>query len=346
MTKSRDSLSTRLYKLHEFLFYLADADSPDEICRRAVVSGREAAGVDRIGIWFVDPDDPTTFLGSYGIDESGELRDERLSRITLNRDIYDDDFLNRKVPYKFFPDAAVYDDASNEVGTADLIVAPLWNGNESIGALSADNFPARTPMTEDDRHLVALLARMVAHMVTMKRTEKTLRENAARLHELATTDEMTGFLNRRTGMQNLEHHISIARRNGEVLTVCFLDVDHLKRVNDEQGHARGDLLIRTIAGLVKNVLRESDIVCRMGGDEFMVVLPGGSRAEAGAVMERLLDGAKASSQLASITGGPWFSYGLAEYDGAADKSALPVKAIAEQLINRADMEMYFHKRSR
>jgi diguanylate cyclase (GGDEF)-like protein len=347
MPDGTSGLTRRLYQLHELHFTLSEAATPDEVCRLAVELGREPAGVDRIGIWFKAEDNPEEFIGSYGIDEKGNLRDERSSRIPRNTAIYDDDFFSRKVPFRYFPDSPVFDNGNNPVGTADLIVAPLWNGDSSIGAFSADNFSSRRKMTEDDRHLVTLLARMVAHLVTMKRTEEALREKTALLEELATTDALTGFLNRRTGIQNLEHHIAIVRRHGGVLTVAFLDIDHLKKVNDEQGHGRGDLLIRTVAELLRTQLREADVVCRMGGDEFMIVLPENTAADARLVMNRLAEAAGNCKELAEVTPGPWFSFGISEYRGSEDggNDVAPVSDVAKRLIHDADMEMYIHKRS-
>ncbi len=347
MVKGTSGVTGRLYQLHELHFTLSEAGTPDEVCRLAVELGREPTGVDRIGIWFKAADNPEEFVGSYGIDETGRLRDERTSRIPRNPATYDDDFFSRKVPFRFFPTSPVFDNGNSRVGEADLVVAPLWHGSDSIGVLSADNFLSHRHMSEDDRHLVALLARMVAHLVTTKRTEATLRKKTAQLEKLATTDEMTGFLNRRTGIQNLEHHISIVRRHGGPLAVCFLDIDHLKTVNDEQGHNQGDLLIRTVADLLRAQLRAADIVCRMGGDEFMIVLPEETAADARQVMARLTEEARQCEKLTVITPGPWFSFGVAEYRGSENggNDVGPVSDVARRLIHEADMEMYIYKRS-
>lgn len=345
MDRNGTTLIQRLEQLHELHFALSAAATIDEVCLRAVRDGRDPANVDRFGLWFRAPDDPDTFVGSYGIDEEGEVRDERSSRIRRNPVIYDTDFFQRRVPFRHFSASHIYDDTGSVVGDGELLVAPLWTGNESIGALSADNYLTGRPIDPGSRHLVALVARMVANVVTIKRTEQQLRANAAKMERLATTDDLTGFLNRRTGMQILEHQIGMTRREHGSLTVCFIDIDRLKVVNDTHGHLVGDTYITTVTGLVKNQLRDADIVVRMGGDEFMIVLPGSTAADARRVIERVEAAAVSSDALSDVIDPPWFSYGLAEYRGT-EKLSRSVPEIAEELINLSDMEMYRCKRNR
>ena len=93
------------------------------------------------------------------------------------------------------------------------------------------------------------------------------------LRKYATYDDLTGVYNRRIAMTILEEKIKIASRKGEPLSVCFIDVNGLKRVNDTFGHQVGDDLLKNVAKFVKENVRESDVVCRMGGDEFLIIFP-------------------------------------------------------------------------
>ncbi|MFO1345490.1 MAG: EAL domain-containing protein [Rhodocyclaceae bacterium] len=95
----------------------------------------------------------------------------------------------------------------------------------------------------------------------------------ARIEYLAHHDPLTGLPNRSLLRERLENEISRAKRAERKLAVLFLDLDRFKTVNDSLGHAVGDRLLREVAQRLRSSLRESDIVCRQGGDEFIVVLP-------------------------------------------------------------------------
>lgn len=97
-------------------------------------------------------------------------------------------------------------------------------------------------------------------------------EAEARLRQLATQDELTGLLNRRALLEQGERLMLLARRHGVAVTVMMIDIDHFKRINDEQGHPMGDRVIAHFAAVLHGALREGDVVGRFGGEEFMAVL--------------------------------------------------------------------------
>ena len=94
-----------------------------------------------------------------------------------------------------------------------------------------------------------------------------------RLENLAITDDLTGLHNRRQGMRRLEEHWSICDRYQRPLAAVSLDLDHFKDINDIYGHAAGDMVLREVAELLKRCVRSTDMVCRMGGEEFLIILP-------------------------------------------------------------------------
>ncbi len=109
--------------------------------------------------------------------------------------------------------------------------------------------------------------------VTLRRKiEAQLLEKQQHLDHLAHHDQLTGLPNRLFLAVHLPEAINEARRTGATLAVLFLDLDRFKHINDSRGHEAGDKLLKTVAARVKSTVREEDVVVRMGGDEFIVVL--------------------------------------------------------------------------
>ena len=100
-----------------------------------------------------------------------------------------------------------------------------------------------------------------------------LHTHAEELRVLATTDPLTGLANRRTAEQRLQAEAARSQRYGHPLTVVALDLNRFKQINDEYGHAAGDLVLQAFAQRLSTAVRLSDLAVRMGGDEFMLVLP-------------------------------------------------------------------------
>jgi diguanylate cyclase (GGDEF)-like protein len=128
--------------------------------------------------------------------------------------------------------------------------------------------------------LVGILVRSV------RRHETELTAANARLEEISQRDPLTGLFNRRHLFTKLEYELARARR-GRPFGVIMLDLDGFKRVNDTQGHLRGDLLLKEIASALQASTRVIDITARFGGDEFVVVLPDADAEQARVVAERI-----------------------------------------------------------
>ncbi|NNJ71336.1 MAG: GGDEF domain-containing protein, partial [Kiritimatiellales bacterium] len=93
------------------------------------------------------------------------------------------------------------------------------------------------------------------------------------MHEQATRDWLTGLYNRRYCEETLADHIAAARRYKRELSLVLFDIDNFKQFNDTRGHDAGDAMLRQFAAVLESTAREADIVCRYGGDEFVVILP-------------------------------------------------------------------------
>lgn len=107
------------------------------------------------------------------------------------------------------------------------------------------------------------------------------------MHRLATVDGLTGLFTRHHFMEVAQLELMRARRYGRSVSAIMLDIDYFKRVNDQYGHAEGDNVLRTIAGVCRKSLREVDIIGRYGGDEFFILLPETDSAGAAEVAERI-----------------------------------------------------------
>ena len=99
------------------------------------------------------------------------------------------------------------------------------------------------------------------------------REYHAKLFDFAARDALTGLYNKRFIVNELENYCRIARRSGRAFSIIMIDIDDFKKINDRYGHLCGDEYLRHLAGLFRNSLRDQDIAGRIGGEEFLVILP-------------------------------------------------------------------------
>jgi diguanylate cyclase (GGDEF)-like protein/PAS domain S-box-containing protein len=136
---------------------------------------------------------------------------------------------------------------------------------------------ASSPCVYNDKPAVVVLARDITAQIRYERD----------LHALALVDELTGLHNRRGFSLFADQELARARRHGRIPTLVFADLDDLKAINDVHGHASGDAALKLVASALKSILRESDIVARWSGDEFVALLSDGDVEAAGRIDERL-----------------------------------------------------------
>ena len=156
----------------------------------------------------------------------------------------------------------------------------------------------------------------------------------SRLEQTARYDELTGTITRNVGITMVEHELKQSVRYERDLSVIFVDLDGLKSVNDDQGHSAGDQFINEEIEKIKQRIRASDYIIRLGGDEFLVVLPSCNETDAIDIVESLQHDT-VSDQLKPAR----FSAGVATYDSKNHSSA-------DLLIKHADIKMYENKRER
>lgn len=175
---------------------------------------------------------------------------------------------------------------------------------------------------------------MLAKLASMQNKIKNLENQVAVLQELADVDPLTGLLNRRGLEKALGAEMSRVSRTGETITFVCVDLDHFKQINDIHGHPVGDKVLRKLGEVLRKTSRRTDLVARVGGEEFVIVFPGASAVSNLAHVDHIREMVKTDPVLAesdhpqiSVTA----SFGMAESAGQ--------HAIAD-LFKQADAALY------
>ena len=241
---------------------------------------REKFGVPYVWISMIDKSEVSDLLQSL---ESSKILKERLNVIDKNT------FLNLvenetkpilisgdlKPYYQLLPQGQMYFIRS-------LAIAPITLDGEIIGSLNqADLSRLRYRPGMDTRLLERLAVKVSICLSNVTAHEK--------LKWFAWRDPLTGLLNRRVMEKVLQREYKRAVRYKSHLTLAFLDLDDFKVVNDKYGHDRGDELLRYVADVLEELTRDSDVVSRYAGDEFVIILPGTSTNESLLLIQRLQD---------------------------------------------------------
>lgn len=221
-------------------------------------------------------------------------------------------------------------------GYTYIILLTGRSGREEIVeglTMGADDYLTK-PFRQEE-----LLARMGVG-VRILELEKRLSASVAREEALAIQDSLTGLPNRRGLLARAQAEFSRAERAKGTVCVIMMDLDHFKEVNDRYGHAVGDSALRRIAEVLQEDRRAYDLTGRWGGEEFLVILPGASLAEAGVVGERIRSAIQSIELRAE--GGEAVTLRASLGVAAARPAALPIGL--DQLLESADRAMYRAKR--
>jgi len=212
--------------------------------------------------------------------------------------------------------------------TNNCIIAPLICQDRVVGVLNLADKRDSDGFTCEDVALIELFSQLAGSSIgNIKMFERMQRQ--------ATTDGLTGLANHKTFYDILEKELWRYRRYGGQISLIMVDIDNLKKINDVYGHRVGDKVIKEISGKIKTCIRQIDTAARYGGDEFAVILPNTSLAEATVVAERMVDVVSSSpmtwekEQIALS-----ISAGLGQYE--ADISP-------EDITSRSDQALYTAK---
>ncbi len=160
-----------------------------------------------------------------------------------------------------------------------------------------------------------------------------------KLYSMSITDELTGLLNRRGFYTLCEQQLKLSKREGKGIYMLYADLDNLKQFNDLYGHQEGDKAIRRCASVMKECFRDSDVVARIGGDEFVVVPIGTSEDQVGKIIERFMKDVESYNGGVNPACKLSVSVGTAYYDPSNPCSM-------DELLTRADKSMYENKRNK
>ncbi|MDR1379672.1 MAG: diguanylate cyclase [Synergistaceae bacterium] len=220
-----------------------------------------------------------------------------------------------------------------------LLVAPidqLTTANErfAMGALSS-----RADIQSGIREMRVLSKSFDDMADALEMQELKRRSENALIKEQAHKDYLTGVYNRRGGLLELERHIKEAKERVALLSIFFIDIDFFKNINDEYGHNEGDKMLKRVTFLLERHLRSGDVLCRYGGDEFLVILPKCAMAAAEAVWDRIEKEIQHLNESGKVPYLISLSHGLALFDPLAPVSV-------DNLIGEADVKMYEEKAKR
>lgn len=196
-----------------------------------------------------------------------------------------------------------------------------------IQAGAADYLPMES-ISPDTLYRSVVKALDKAHLHT------ELKEATEKLAQMATVDDLTGLYNRRYAMEALANEMERAKRYHTPLALCMMDLDHFKKVNDHHGHAAGDAVLSKTGDILKEGKRRSDIACRYGGEEFMLILPSTGKDGAIQLCERLREQVAAHRfKLDNGTVRITISTGISQYRSESDRDS-------SDLLEKADRALY------
>ena len=207
---------------------------------------------------------------------------------------------------------------------------PLKVEDRVIGAMAVQSYTNSKLYSEKDIKIMEFVSNQIATAIERKRMEEELKR-------LAHYDTLTGAYNRGYGLELLQRQLKLSKRDKSPLLLAYGDLDNLKDINDEFGHEEGDRAMVQVAKLFKSILREVDIITRMGGDEFLLIFLDSSLNEIPIIRKRLSDELARLNQVSKKPYKIGFSTGFSNYDPANPQRM-------DELIRIADQKMYEEKK--
>jgi diguanylate cyclase (GGDEF)-like protein len=292
---------------------------------------RDSYALQHVTIVVADPDHELRHLLQTGSRRSGSMANvyfvESLTGITPRYVALDSPWTGPFVAADhqlLFPGAG---------GIGSIAIIPLIHQGTLFGSI---NFGSSDKQRYTRQHATDFLAHL--GVIATFALENVV--NRARLLRSGFTDVLTGWHNRRYLQLRMAEEVARAARDGTCLVALMLDVDHFKRVNDQWGHASGDIVLAELAHRIESQVRASDIAARYGGEEFVVLLPATNALAGQRLAERIRSAVSATpidighDDSVTITA----SIGIAVL--APDRAARDFKTLGDSLLARADVALY------
>ena len=238
--------------------------------------------------------------------------------------------LNNNEQYKEMINQGILTPMGSTTDESIWLGVPLKIEDKIMGAMAVQSYTNPNLYRKEDIKLMEFVSNQIATAIERKRMEEELKR-------LAHYDILTGAYNRGYGLELLQRQLKLSKRDKSPLLLAYSDLDNLKDINDEFGHDEGDRAMVQVAKLFKSILREVDIITRMGGDEFLLIFLDSSLNEIPIIRKRL---SKELARLNHISKKPYkieFSTGFSNYDPANPQSM-------DELIRIADQMMYKEKK--
>jgi len=218
--------------------------------------------------------------------------------------------------------------------TSSFAAIPIIAGAEALGVVSLTDRISKGPYTQDD---IAAVSVLMAPVALALGRERVVREAQA-YAQAAVIDPVSGLFNRRYFQARLEEELHRAIRQLTSVGLLMVDLDGFKSINDRFGHVAGDMVIRDISEILRRSVRIFDVCTRFGGEEFAVMMPGGTAESAGAIAERIRQRVDAYQRSEPDLAG-------LRVTASIGVAVSPPGVTARDLIERADRALYHAKRA-
>lgn len=243
--------------------------------------------------------------------------------------------LKSRTPYLYSVDKTAVENKDIKLEgrpAVDWLGVPLLKGDRAYGVLAVQSYTRNVRYTEQHLKLLTFVSEHIVSTLEQKQYEE-------RLRSLSLTDELTRLANRRGFLALAGQALKMADRSKQPSALFFADLDCMKEVNDNLGHQAGDRLLAGIAGLLRDSFRDTDIVARIGGDEFVVLAYETGMRQAEAQLARVRDHLDRMNQDGGLPCPASISVGIEIYQPG---SGITI----EQLLDQADQNMYRQKNAK